>query len=137
MDVNVEDGLFRYCYDYQVLLDNDISLKRYTQCECRPNNFGRKLLEALKSPTSAHFMSFSMKFTNSFSISKNASIDEYREFSGGMYVAKNRKILKHKSGGIVVVYRNNLKNHIKFKYLIMTFYWDVYTSHLKTLYIRQ
>ena len=32
-----------------------------------------------------------------------------------MYVAKkNRKIFKHKSGGIVVVYRNNLKNHIKF-----------------------
>jgi hypothetical protein len=23
------------------------------------------------------------------------------------------------------------------KYLIMTFYWDVYTSHLKTLYINQ
>jgi hypothetical protein len=53
------------------------------------------------------------------------------------YVAKNRKIFKDKSGGIVVEYRNNLKNHIKFKYLIMTYYWDVYTSHLKTLYIRQ
>ena len=52
-------------------------------------------------------------------------------------VAKNRKIFKHKSGGIVVVYKNNLKNHIKFKYLIMTFYWDVYTPYLKTLYIRQ
>jgi hypothetical protein len=37
---------------------------------------------ALKSPTSAHFMSLCMKFTNSFSISKNAFIDEYREFSG-------------------------------------------------------
>jgi hypothetical protein len=56
---------------------------------------------------------------------------------GFSYVAENRKIFKHKSGGIVVVYRNNLKNHIKFKYLIMTFYWDVYTSHLKTLCIRQ
>lgn len=33
---------------------------------------------------------------------------------GFSYVAKNRKIFKHKSGGIVVVYRNNLKNHIKF-----------------------
>jgi hypothetical protein len=33
------------------------------------------------------------------------------------YVAKkNRKIFKHKSGGIVVVYRNNLKNHIKCLY---------------------
>ena len=53
---------------------------------------------------------------------------------GFSYFAKNRKIFKHTSGGIVVVYRNNLKNHIKFKYLIMTFYWDVYT---KTLYIRQ
>ena len=42
MDVSVEDDLFRYCYDYQVLLDNNISL-RYTQCECKPNNFGRKL----------------------------------------------------------------------------------------------
>jgi hypothetical protein len=29
-------------------------------------------------------MYFSIKFTNSFSISKNAFIDEYREFSGGM-----------------------------------------------------
>ena len=37
---------------------------------------------------------------------------------GFSYVAENRKIFKHKSGGIVVVYRNNLKNHIKFKYLI-------------------
>ena len=27
----------------------NISLKRYTQCECRPNNFGRKLLEMCKS----------------------------------------------------------------------------------------
>ena len=27
MDVNVEDDLFRYCYDYRVLLDNNISLK--------------------------------------------------------------------------------------------------------------
>jgi hypothetical protein len=36
MDVSVEDDLFRYCYDYQVLLDNNISLKRYTQCECKP-----------------------------------------------------------------------------------------------------
>ena len=56
---------------------------------------------------------------------------------GFSYVAKNRNIFKHKSGGIVVVYKNNLKNHIKFKYLIITFYWDVYTSHLKTHYIRQ
>jgi hypothetical protein len=44
---------------------------------------------------------------------------------GFSYVAKNRNIFKHKSGGIVVVYKNNLKNHIKLKYLIMTFYWDV------------
>jgi hypothetical protein len=36
---------------------------------------------------------------------------------GFSYVAKNRKIFKHKSGDIVFVYRNNLKNHIKF-YLI-------------------
>jgi hypothetical protein len=46
---------------------------------------------------------------------------------GFSYVAKNRKRFKHKSGGIVVVYRNNLKNHIKLKYLIMTFYWDIIT----------
>jgi hypothetical protein len=30
MDVNVEDDLFRYYYDYQILLDNNISVKRYT-----------------------------------------------------------------------------------------------------------
>jgi hypothetical protein len=40
---------------------------------------------ALKSPTSAHFMSFTMKFTSSFSISKNASIDEYRDQKQAMY----------------------------------------------------
>ena len=49
MDVNVDDDLFRYYYDYRVLFDNNISLKRYTQCECRTNNFGRKLLEMCKS----------------------------------------------------------------------------------------
>ena len=49
MDVNVEDDLFRYYYDYQVLLDNNISLERYTQCECRPHNFGRTLLEKCNS----------------------------------------------------------------------------------------
>ena len=54
-----------------------------------------------------------------------------------MVLAMLQKIFKHKSGGIVVVYRNNCKNHIKFKYLIMPFYWDVYISYLKTLYIRQ
>jgi hypothetical protein len=36
-------------FSNQVLLDNNISLKRYTQCECRPNNFGGKLLEMCKS----------------------------------------------------------------------------------------
>jgi pantoate kinase len=46
---------------------------------------------ALKSPTSAHFMSFSIKFTNSFSISKNAFIDEYREFSGRVYTHPSRR----------------------------------------------
>jgi hypothetical protein len=40
-----------------------------------------------------HFMSFSIKFTNSFSISKNASIDEYRKFSGGMYTHPNKRSL--------------------------------------------
>jgi hypothetical protein len=35
-------------------------------------------------------MSFSMKFANSFSISKNASIEEYREFSGNI----GRKLLE-------------------------------------------
>ena len=52
MGVNVEDGLFRYhiaMTTKSVLLDNNISLKRYTQCECRPNNFERKLLEMCKS----------------------------------------------------------------------------------------
>jgi hypothetical protein len=38
-------------------------------------------------------MSFSMKFANSFSISKNASIEEYKEFSGGMYTHPNKRSL--------------------------------------------
>jgi hypothetical protein len=38
-------------------------------------------------------MAFSIKFTNSFSISKNAFIDEYREFSGGMYAHPNKRSL--------------------------------------------
>jgi hypothetical protein len=44
MDVNVEDGLFRYhiAMTIKFQLDNNISSKRYTQCESRPNNFGRK-----------------------------------------------------------------------------------------------
>ena len=55
-----------------------------------------------------------------------------------MVLAMLQKIEKYLSINLeVVVYKNNLKNHIKFKYLIMTFYWDVYTPYLKTLYIRQ
>jgi hypothetical protein len=32
-----------------------------------------------------------MKFANSFSLSKNASIEEYREFSGGVYTHPNKR----------------------------------------------
>ena len=53
-----------------------------------------------------------------------------------MVLAMLQKIEKYLSINLEV-YKNNLKNHIKFKYLIMTFYWDVYTPYLKTLYIRQ
>jgi uncharacterized circularly permuted ATP-grasp superfamily protein len=52
-------------------------------------------------------------------ISEKTKTDKYDILNipdGFSYVAKNRKIFKHKFGGIVVVYRNNLKNHIKFKY---------------------
>ena len=42
---------------------------------------------------------------------------------------------------LLLLYIKNLIKFInikfKFKYLIMTFYWDVYTPYLKTLYIRQ
>ena len=42
---------------------------------------------------------------------------------------------------VLLLYIKNLIKFIninfKFKYLIMTFYWDVYTPYLKTLYIRQ
>jgi hypothetical protein len=34
-----------------------------------------------------------MKFADSFSISKNVSIEEYREFSGGMYTFPNKRSL--------------------------------------------
>jgi hypothetical protein len=39
-------------------------------------------------------MSFSIKFTISFSISKNAFIDEYREFSGRVYTHPNKRSSK-------------------------------------------
>ena len=42
---------------------------------------------------------------------------------------------------VLLLYINNLIKFInikfKYKYLIITFYWDVYTPYLKTLYIRQ
>ena len=42
---------------------------------------------------------------------------------------------------VLLLYIKNLIKFIniksKFKYLIITFYWDVYTPYLKTLYIRQ
>ena len=42
---------------------------------------------------------------------------------------------------VLLLYIKNLIKFInikfKFKYLIMTLYWDVYTHYLKTLYIRQ
>jgi pantoate kinase len=56
-------------------------------------NLQKNPVLALKSPSSAHFMSFSIKFTNSFSISKNAFIDEYREFSGRVYTHPNKRSL--------------------------------------------
>jgi predicted RNase H-like nuclease len=60
--------------DYQVLLDNNISLKRYTQCECRPNNFGRKLLEMCKSALAIFIVNllesiyFSIFYTNNIKL---------------------------------------------------------------------
>jgi hypothetical protein len=39
MDVNVEDGLFRYCYDYQVLLDI-AKADLYISKSFRPKLFG-------------------------------------------------------------------------------------------------
>jgi hypothetical protein len=52
-----------------------------------------KLKVNLQKTKGAHFMSFSIKFTNSFSISKNAFIDEYREFSGMVYTHPNKRSL--------------------------------------------
>jgi hypothetical protein len=49
------------------------------------------------------FMSLCIKFTNSFSISKNAFIDEYREFSGGMIIIFPQKdILSVKADQIIL-----------------------------------
>ena len=60
-----------------------------------------------------------------------------------MVLAMLQKIEKYLSINLEVLslYITNLIKFInikfKFKYLIMTFYWDVYTPYLKTLYIRQ
>ena len=59
-----------------------------------------------------------------------------------MVLAMLQKIEKYLSINLeVLLYIKNLIKFInikfKFKYLIMTFYWDVYIPYLKTLYIRQ
>jgi hypothetical protein len=60
-----------------------------------------------------------------------------------MVLAMLQKIEKYLSINleVLLLYIKNLIKFInikfKFKYLIMTFYWDVYTPYLKTLYIRQ
>ena len=60
-----------------------------------------------------------------------------------MVLAMLQKIDKYLSINleVLLLYIKNLIKFInikfKFKYLIMTFYWDVYTPYLKTLYIRQ
>ena len=60
-----------------------------------------------------------------------------------MVLAMLQKIEKYLSINlkVLLLYITNLIKFInikfKFKYLIMTFYWDVYTPYLKTLYIRQ
>ena len=59
-----------------------------------------------------------------------------------MVLAMLQKIEKYLSINLeVLLYITNLIKFInikfKFKYLIMTFYWGVYTPYLKTLFIRQ
>ena len=60
-----------------------------------------------------------------------------------MVLAMLQKLEKYLSINleVLLLYIKNLIKFInikfKFKYLIMTFYWDVYTPYLKTLYIRQ
>ena len=60
-----------------------------------------------------------------------------------MVLAMLQKIEKYLSINleVLLLYITNLIKFInikfKFKYLIITFYWDVYTPYLKTLYIRQ
>ena len=60
-----------------------------------------------------------------------------------MVLAMLQKIEKYLSINleVLLLYIKNLITFInitfKFKYLIMTFYWDVYTPYLTTLYIRQ
>ena len=60
-----------------------------------------------------------------------------------MVLAMLQKIEKYLSINleVLLLYIKNLIKFInikfKFKYLIMTFYYDMYTPYLKTLYIRQ
>ena len=60
-----------------------------------------------------------------------------------MVLAMLQKIEKYLSINleVLLLYIKNLIKFInikfKFKYLIMTFYWDVCTPYLKTLYIHQ
>jgi hypothetical protein len=107
INLRYDEEILKYFYDHNNLVENGVSLYRYTQCTCRPNTYGKRLIElckknniyfvnskigrfSIKSPTRAYRLLFPNNEINSFSISVNASIVEYFEFSGGMYTHPNK-----------------------------------------------
>ena len=47
-DLDYDAEILEYLYDFEKLLQNDIPLQRVSECTCRPNNYGHRLLEICK-----------------------------------------------------------------------------------------
>ena len=47
-DIDSDSDLYAYMYDYEILLNQGIPLKRVSKCKGRTNNYGHKLLEVCK-----------------------------------------------------------------------------------------
>ncbi|CAG2217089.1 unnamed protein product [Mytilus edulis] len=44
-DLDCDADILEYLYDFENLIQNKISLQRVSQCTCRPNKYGHRLLE--------------------------------------------------------------------------------------------
>jgi hypothetical protein len=48
INLRYDEEILKYFYDHNNLVENGVSLYRYTQCTCRPNTYGKRLIELCK-----------------------------------------------------------------------------------------